>query len=397
MRVLVLHNRYRQPGGEDRAVAAEVAMLRAHGVDVVYHEADNSGGLVQLAGSSTWSDASFRKVGKLCREVRPDVVHVHNFWATLSPSVHAACYAEGVPTVQTLHNYRLFCVNALFLRNGKVCTDCLGVGPWRGVVHRCYNQSAIASTAVARMISSNRRRNTWATVDVFIAPSEHARSMFIRGGIDAERLHVKPNFATDPGMPSRRPSESRTIVYAGRLSQEKGVGTLLGAWAKAGLGEHGELTIIGDGPEAERLPHNIPGVRFLGRQDAEAVAKAIGNARAVVVPSLCFETFGNTVVEGYACGRPVIASDIGSLGDLVDHERTGLKFPAGDETALGDSLRRILTGPDLADHLGSDARAEYLTRFTPERNFEMLNGIYERVLAAGHRSGDLCHKELVTV
>jgi glycosyltransferase involved in cell wall biosynthesis len=380
MRVLVLHNRYRQLGGEDRAVAAEIAMLRANGVDVVYHEADNDGGLIQLATNSAWSDASFRTVGKLCREVKPDLAHVHNFWATLSPSVHAACYAEGVPTVQTLHNYRLFCVNALFLRNGRVCTDCLGNGPWRGVVHRCYNQSAIASAAVARMISSNRRRNTWASVDAFIAPSEHARSMFIAGGIDAERLHVKPNFAADPGLPPSRPSASRAIVYAGRLSQEKGVRTLLGAWAKAGLGDRGELTIIGDGPEAENLPHDVSGVRFLGRQDAGAVTRAIGDARAVVVPSVCFETFGNTVVEGYACGRPVIASDIGALGDLVDHERTGLKFPVADEIALGDSLRRILTDPDLADRLGSNARAEYLARFTPERNFEMLTGIYERVL-----------------
>jgi glycosyltransferase involved in cell wall biosynthesis len=391
MRVLVLHNRYRQPGGEDRAVAAEIAMLRAHGVDVVYHEADNNGGLVQLATGSTWSDVSFRMVSKLCREVRPDIAHVHNFWATLSPSVHAACYAEGVPTVQTLHNYRLFCVNALFLRNGKVCTDCLGVGPWRGIVHRCYNHSAIASAAVARMVSSNRRRNTWAHVDAFIAPSEHARAMFIEGGIDSERLHVKPNFATDPGLPSSRPSASRAIVYAGRLSQEKGVRTLLAAWAKAGLGDHGELVIIGDGPEAEHLPHHVPGVRFLGRQEADAVTEAIANARAVVVPSVCFETFGNTVVEGYACGRPVIASDIGALGDLVDHERTGLKCPASDETALADSLRRMLTDPDLADRFGSNARAEYLKRFTPEKNFEMLTAIYERVLRS-----EPVREELVT-
>jgi exopolysaccharide biosynthesis WecB/TagA/CpsF family protein len=387
MRVLVLHNRYRQSGGEDRAVAAEIAMLRAHGVDVVYHEADNNGGLVQLATNSAWSDASFRTISKLCREVRPDIAHVHNFWATLSPSVHAACHAEGVPTVQTLHNYRLFCVNGVFLRNGKVCTDCLGVGPWRGVAHRCYNHSAIASAAVARMISSNRRSKTWTNVDAFIAPSEHARSMFVAGGIDAERLHVKPNFTTDPGLPPSRPSVSRAIVYAGRLSQEKGVRTLLAAWARGGLREYGELVIIGDGPEAEHLPHDVPGVRFLGCQEAPAVTEAMGNARAVVVPSVCFETFGNTVVEGFACGRPVIASDIGALGDLVDHECTGLKFPAADETALGDALRRILTDPDLANRLGDNARAEYLKRFTRERNFEMLNGIYERVLRSQTQVG----------
>jgi glycosyltransferase involved in cell wall biosynthesis len=382
MRVLVLHNRYRQLGGEDRTVAAEIAMLRAHGVDVVYHEADNSGGLIQLATSSAWSDDSFRTVQKLCREVRPDIAHVHNFWATLSPSVHAACYAAGVPTVQTLHNYRLFCVNALFLRNGAICTDCLGNAPWRGVVHRCYNHSALASAAVARMISSNRRRNTWANVDAFIAPSQHARSMFAAGGIDPARLHVKPNFAADPGPALRPPSASRSIVYAGRLSAEKGVRTLLAAWLKSGLGDRGQLVILGDGSEARQLSHDVPGVRFLGRQDAAAVTSAIENARAVVVPSLCFETFGNTVVEAYACSRPVIASDIGALGDLVDHDRTGLKFKPADETALADSLSRMLNDPTLADHLGSNAREEYLARFTPGRNFEMLNAIYEQVLCS---------------
>src|ERR1700681_2638498 len=186
MRVLVLHNRYRQYGGEDRVVAAEVAMLRAHGVDVVLHETDNTAGLIQLARHSAWSASSFDDVEKLCREVRPDVAHVHNFWATLTPSVHAACHAAGVPTVQTLHNYRLFCVNAVLLRNGSICTDCVGKTPWRGVVRRCYNHSAMASAAVANMIVQNRRCSTWDDVDAFIAPSEHARSMFVSAGIPEE-------------------------------------------------------------------------------------------------------------------------------------------------------------------------------------------------------------------
>src|SRR5208283_3273229 len=167
MRVLVLHNRYRYRGGEDRVVAAETAMLRDHGVDVVVHEVDNSGGLVQLARGSAWSSDSFQKIERLCRELEPDIAHVHNFWATLSPSIHAACHAACVPTVQTLHNYRLLCVNALFHRDGTVCTDCLGKIPWRGVMHRCYHDSAAASALVGHMIATNRRRDTWSEVDAF--------------------------------------------------------------------------------------------------------------------------------------------------------------------------------------------------------------------------------------
>jgi len=382
MRVLVMHNRYRQYGGEDRVVAAEVAMLRAQGVDVVLHETDNSTGLVQLARHSAWSDESFQDVEKLCRKVRPDIAHVHNFWATLTPSVHAACHAAGVPTVQTLHNYRLFCVNAVLLRNGTICTDCLGKTPWRGIVRRCYNRSAIASAAVANMVIRNRRHNTWDHVDAFIAPSEHARSIFVSGGIPGGRLHVKPNFTPDPGAPTCAPSSSRVIVYAGRLSPEKGLRTLLSAWVRAGVAGAAEMWIIGDGPEAAYLRSFLPaaGLVFKGAKDAAAVMTAMQNARAVVVPSLCFETFGNSVVEAYSCGRPVIASDIGALGDLVEDGGTGLKFAAGDEAGLGRCLARIVNEPDLADRMGANARAEYLHRFTAERNFAMLMGVYEKVL-----------------
>lgn len=380
MRILILHNRYRWYGGEDRVVDAEIAMLRAHGVDVVVHETDNTGGLVELAKNAAWSDASYGEVEKLCRELRPDVAHVHNFWATLSPSVHAACHAAGVPTVQTLHNYRLFCVNALLLRNGSVCMDCVGKAPWRGVVRRCYNGSIAASAVRANMITANRRRDTWAGVDAFIAPSEHARSIFIQGGIDANKLYVKPNFTVDPGPSASTPSESKTIVYAGRLSEEKGLRHLLAAWARAGLGARGELVIIGDGPEAASLKNQAAaGVVFKGPQDNDAVLDGMRNARAVVLPSVCFETFGNSVVEAYACGRPVIASDIGGAGELVEHERTGLKFVPGDEAALTQCLQRIFDEPEQADGMGENARREYLARFTPERNYEMLMDLYERV------------------
>ena len=389
MRVLVLHNRYRQYGGEDRVVAAETAMLRAHGVEVVVHETDNSAGLVQLAKNSAWSGKSFDDVEKLCRKIRPDIAHVHNFWFTLTPSVHEACHAAGVPTIQTLHNYRLFCVNAMLLRNGSVCTDCIGKTPWRGIVRRCYNHSAVASAAVARMVSHNRKRHTWDDVDAFIVPSEHARSIFVSGGIPRDRLHVKPNFCSDPGVPVKAPSSSRTIVYAGRLAPEKGLRVLVRAWERAGLGNSAELWIIGDGPEATHLQGR--GIILKGRRAAAAVADAMRNARSVVLPSLCFETFGNTVVEAFACGRPVIASNIGALGDLVEEGATGMKFAAGDEAALAQCLTSMVNYPDLADALGANARAEYLNRFTPERNFEMLMRIYDTVLSEEHS----VEKELV--
>ena len=205
----MLHNRYRQPGGEDLSAKAEVDNLRAHGVEVIDQQFDNdvstgsgAAGNLRLALGSAWSRRSHREVLQLCEKHRPDVAHVQNFWMKLSPSVHDACHAAGVPTVQALRNFRLLCANALFLRRSEVCEDCLGKLPWRGVVRRCYRNSAAASAAVSQMIWFNRRRGTWERdVDALIASTEHSRSKFIAGNLPADRIFVKPNFVDDPGQP----------------------------------------------------------------------------------------------------------------------------------------------------------------------------------------------------
>jgi glycosyltransferase involved in cell wall biosynthesis len=374
MRVLVLHNRYRQPGGEDRVVASEVEMLRSYGVAVEVFEVDNNANALQLLAGASWSEEMSEKVRAACRRFRPEVAHLHNFWMALTPSVIEACRSAGVPVVQSLHNFRLLCANALFLRDGKICTDCLGKTPWRGIVHRCYNSSALASAAVVNMIESNRRRDTWSEVDAFITPSSHARSLFVAAGFDSSRICVKPNFVRDPGLAAVPPSKSKTIVYAGRLSAEKGLRTLASAWDKI---SGGELMVIGNGPERESLA--VPRVTFAGLLDNAEVIRAIHNARALVLPSLCFETFGNAIVEAYACGRPVIASDIGALGEIVEHRRTGLKFEPGNTAQLSACLTEVLNDAALADRLGENARSEYLARYTPRRNFPLLMEVYERV------------------
>jgi glycosyltransferase involved in cell wall biosynthesis len=374
MRVLVLHNRYRNPGGEDRVVASETALLRSHGVEVMALEANNDGNALRILGNAAWSRESYEKIGAVCRAFRPHVAHVHNFWMTLTPSAIAACASAGVPVVQTLHNFRLLCANAIFLRNGQPCTDCLGKTPWRAIPRRCYKGSAVASASAVNMIVSNRRHHTWSHVNAFITPSAHARSIFIAGGFDPGRIFVKPNFIEDPGPAAAPPSSSRTILYAGRLSPEKGLRTLASAWQRV---SGGELVVMGAGPEREIL--GLPGVTFVGNQNNLAVMQALQKARALVLPSVCFETFGNAVVEAYASGRPVIVSDIGALGEIASHLRTGLKFEAGNTAQLSASLAEILCDDALADRLGAGARSEYLSRYTPARNFEALMQIYEHV------------------
>jgi len=391
MRVLILHNRYHQQGGEDLVALAEAQLLRSHGIEVRQFEADNhpaagrrASGAVRLVLSAAWSRDSYEAVRKLCDEFRPQVAHVHNFWMRLSPSVHAACRESGAATVQTLHNFRLLCANALLLRSGRPCEDCLGRSPWRGVVRRCYRGSFLASAAVARMMVVNRRQGTWERhVDAFIALTRFSRSKFIAGGLPPGRILIKPNFVEDSGQPASPPSASDVVVYAGRLSEEKGVRTLVSAWARGELRRYGRLLILGDGPartsledHASSLRLSSPNVVFAGKRSASEARQAVANARAVVAPSICFENFPTVLAEAFCCGRPAVVSDLGALAEIVRHGTEGLTVEAGNEAALSGALETILRDGDLADRLGANARAAYLARYSPEQNYQMLMGIY---------------------
>lgn len=393
MRVLILHNRYRQQGGEDAVAQAETDLLRSRGVEVLRLDADNEAdprvdlkGALGLALKSHWSSESYRGVREICREFRPDIAHVHNFWLRLTPSVHAACHDAGVPTVQTLHNYRLFCVSAQFHRDGHRCEDCLGRVPWRGVVRRCYKNSYLASAAAAHMIVSNRLRGTWINgVDSFIALSEYSRRLFVEGGIPEDRIRVKPNFVPDAIRNRIPPSQSSDFLCVGRLSEEKGVDRLLSAWAAAALPAPSRLLIVGDGPERAKLEQQAAEleitatVSFLGHRPFDQVLPLYGRARAVALCSLFHECFPRTLVEAMSAARPIVASNAAGLDQLVSSD-IGVRFDPQDTNACAQALRRIYNEPELADSMGSAARARYLHQYTPDRNFQMLMNIYESAM-----------------
>lgn len=382
MRVLFLHNRYRQPGGEDQVALAEARLLRAAGIETKLVLADNREASAWSALEAAWSEASYRRVRRLCLEYRPDIAHVHNFWMQLTPSVHAACRDAGAATVQTLHNFRLLCANALLLREDRPCEDCVGRSSWTGVARRCYRNSLLASAAVVRMIAANRRRGTWDhDVRAFIALSDFARRRFVEGGLPAERVFVKPNFVADPGPVEAPPSASGDILYAGRLSREKGVHVLVTAWRRGRLNHGARLLIVGDGPERRALEAQAgaDGVVFTGWKSPREIRDLMPGVRAVVLPSLCYENQPRALVEAFSFARPVIVSDLGGLAEAVQDQ--GLRVPAGDEEALSDALAAVTRDAALADRLGRNARATYLERYTPQRNCEMLLDIYRRAAA----------------
>ncbi|MCA9238515.1 MAG: glycosyltransferase, partial [Planctomycetales bacterium] len=270
------------------------------------------------------------------------------------------------------------CAGAYLMRDGKPCEDCIGrLIPWPAVRHGCYRDSTTASAAVAAMQVAHRLLGTWRRkVDAFFTLTEFARSRFVVGGFPADRVHVKNNgVAPDPGV---GPGDGDHIVFAGRLSPEKGVATLLRAWRES---PHlPALEIIGDGPLAAEVAAAAdadPRISWLGHVPADEVQERIGRARALVIASEWYETFGRTIAEAFAGGTPVIAAALGAMQELVDDGRTGWHFRAGDSRDLAAKVATAATldGAALAS-LRTAARREYESRFTPQRNYERLLEIY---------------------
>lgn len=377
--MLFVHNAYQHRGGEDTVVESEIALLRAHGHEVETYARNNDdvGGMSSpaLARDTLWSKRTVRDVGDVISRFRPDVMHVHNTFPLISPSLYWAAARAGVPVVQTLHNFRLMCLSALFLREGHVCEDCMGRLPWRGVTRACYRGSRAASAALAGMLALHRGIGTYRDkVARYIALNEFCRGKFIEGGLPADRVVVKPNFV-DFAPPV--PAERAGLLFVGRLSAEKGVATLVAAMA---LSHGGQLRVAGDGPDVGVLD-GVAGVVRLGGLPGDAVRREMSRAMALVVPSIWFENFPRTIVEAFACGLPVIASRIGALADIVTDGETGLLFEPGNPRDLAEKLAWAQANPEQMGAMGRRARAQYEAEFSAEVNYRRLLEIYEAARA----------------
>jgi glycosyltransferase involved in cell wall biosynthesis len=394
MKIALVHNTYQQMGGEDRVFAQERKMLEDAGHQVIAfvrsnHAAESYAGWkkMQLAAATVWSAQSRAEFKKLLGAEKPQVVHVHNTFMMISPSIYSACREAGVPVVQTLHNFRLLCPGANFFRDGKICEECLEHTVWRGVKHGCYRKSRMATATVAAMLEFHRWRKTWSdSVSCFVALSEFARGRFIAGGLPAERMLVKPNFV-DPDPGPGPPMEERTYaVFVGRFSPVERMMTIFGAWER--LKDRVPLFIVGGGPEraemeAEAERRNLKQIRFLGVLPNGQTIRMIQGARFLVFPSEWYENFPVTIAEAFACQTPVICSGLGSMKEIVRDERTGLHFKAGDAASLAEKVGFAWENPGAMRVMGAEARREYLASYTAEQNYSQLMGIYEGAIRAG--------------
>ena len=345
---------------------------------------DRTLGAAAALVASAWNPAASRRAAREVAAFKPDVAHVHNTWFAMSPSVLLPPHRSGIPTVMTVHNYRLSCANGLFLRDGEPCEKCLEGSPWNAARYRCYRGSRAASSVAATGIDLHRRLGTWPRlVDTFVALSDFARSRLVRAGIPADRLMLGGNFVADPGARDQPPSGSRDIVFVGRLSREKGLHVLLDSWRRAEM-EGYRLVVIGDGPMRSQLEAAPPaGVWFLGRVPPAEVIARLREARAVVIPSIWYEGQPLVALEALAAGTPLVVSGIGGLPEVLGDTESGWVVEPSHVEALAEAVQR-LRGDATVDRAGAEARRRYCETYTPSAGTARLEAAYASAVRRSH-------------
>jgi glycosyltransferase involved in cell wall biosynthesis len=385
LKILLAHNYYLIGGGERQVFAAELSLLRNHGHEVDVYIEDNQRiaelGRLHTMARTIWSNETYRNMRNKLRAGQFDVVHVHNFFPLISPSIYYAAHAEQIPVVQTLHNFRLLCSNGLLFREGVVCEACVGRAvTWPGIIHACYRDSRGGSATVTAMHSFHRAIKTWdRMIDTYIALTEFSRQKFIEGGLPETKIRVKPNFMTrDPNPGS---GQGNYALFVGRLSPEKGVETLLAAWRL--LGDTVPLKIIGQGPLQDKVvaaAETMPSVDYLGYLENDRVLNIMQDALFLVFPSLLYENFPMTIVEAFATGLAVLASNLGNSANLVQPWQTGLHFKTGDPTDLAKQAVWLMNNRDKLMKMRISARATYEAQLTPSKNYRIMSEIYQETL-----------------
>ncbi len=385
LRIIVAHSYYQQPGGEDQVFDDEANLLQSRGHHVFRYTLHNNSvrqmNRLTLAASTVWNRRVCAELTQLVRNHRANIVHFHNTFPLLSPAAYAAARHAGAAVVQTLHNFRLLCLNPVLLRDGQICELCARKKlAWPGVYHRCYRGNRSASAVLAATTAVHWALRTWTRmVDRYIAPSEFARAKLIHGGLPRNLIITKPNFVhPDPGVGD---AAGDYAVFVGRLAPEKGLPTLLKAWSM--LHHKTRLIILGDGPLAElvRDATKRDPIDWLGRKPPSDVLDAIGHASFLIAPSECYETFGRVVIESFAKGVPVIASRLGAFAELVQHGRTGFLFQPGNAGELALRIQDMLSDPERLASMRRHARAEFEAKYTGNRNYEQMMRIYDEATA----------------
>ncbi len=383
MKVLLCHNYYQRPGGEDRVFEDEASLLEQHGHEVVrfIRSNDSIDGMSRLKAArlTIWNQESYRELRDLIRREQPNLMHCTNTFPLISPAAYYAARAEKIPVVQTLQNYRLICPGALLMRDGRVCEDCVGKKiAWPAILHGCYRGSRMGSACVTTMLASHRGAKTWRkAVSRYVVATDFARRKFLEAGFVAEQIAVKPNFVALSPQPGSGAGDY--FVFVGRLAEEKGIDVLLDAWSKF----PGKLKILGDGPLAGKVAEfasSNESIEWLGQQPGDVVQKVVGDASALVVPSTWYEGLPKTIIEAFSVGTPIIASDLGAMSEVIESEKTGILFDPGNSGKLVEALQWMVESPQRMKSMRGKVRDVFEQRYTADRNYKLLLDIYREAV-----------------
>ena len=387
MKILFIHNRYKQFGGEDVAVEQETTLLQAkgHDVRVLLFDNENITGFfskIKAACLSVYNFSSARKVKKAIKELRPDIIHVHNLFFTASPSVLFVSHRHKIPVVFTIHNYRLVCSNALLLRNNKVCELCVSKKfPLHGIRYKCYHNSRSATALVTFITGIHKLFNTWKNkVSAFIALNEFSQNRILQSSLDlpATKMLTKPNFVFDPGESTE--DRGDYFLFVGRIVKEKGVETLLEAFA---MMPDKRIIIIGNGPELLYLKEHFQSfinIQFKGHLDKKEVFPIMKKSKACICPSIWYEGSPLTILEAFATGTPVIASRLGSMRETIKDGYNGFHFTAGDVNDLKEKVEHLIQATANNNDLYKNARQSYLEKYHPEAHYNSIIKIYGQTI-----------------
>jgi glycosyltransferase involved in cell wall biosynthesis len=389
LKVLSLHNAYRQRGGEDVVVEQERRLLRDHGHEVIEYSRSNEelgddiASKFLFAQRALWSQKAASEIKRLILDRQPDVAHFHNSFPQISPSGYLTCKRLGVPVVQTVHNYRMTCVRGDYFRDGRVCEECLRWrNPLPAIAHRCYRASLPQTVAAAGAFAVHRIVRTWTElVDVFVALSPFGKGKIIEAGIAPGKIVIKPNFVhPDPGIRERTVGDY--AIFAGRLSPEKRVFTLIQAWEEI---DTVPLLIVGGGPKREHIESvigtgKLRNVRLAEPTDRGRLLELMKSAAFLVIPSEWYEMAPMVIVEAFACGVPVLASRLGGMADLIEDRKTGLLFSPGSVEEIRATIAWAVDHPDELSSIANNARKVFETKYTAEANYPLMMEVYERAM-----------------
>ena len=398
LKVLIVHNSYKQRGGEDIVVDNEVQMLRDAGYNVYEYRRTNAEisefGLIRklvLPLNVIFSLKTYTEIKRIIQKENIDIVHVHNTIMLISPSVYYAAKKLRCPVVQSVHNFRFMCPNGFMLRNNRVCEDCMNGNLALSVYYKCYRNSYLQSLCLALSLSFHKKMKIYEKLR-YLCLTEFNKSKlqewFERNGmqIDSKKIVVKPNFVTEIKEECEIENELTKYPYflfVGRLSREKGVDVLLEAWKIYKETEESEYRLLicgtsidGDNTygsyDAEKLK-----IYWLGQQKYDRVAKLMQNAQAVVVPSVWYEGQPMTVSEAFSNGCPVIGSDIGNIRQHIKPGYNGMLFKLNDSDSLKECFK--LLDDEQRKTLSEGALETYLQKFTKDINFQILNTVYQNM------------------